>query len=364
MMNDFLSKLMNIFSGVKSQRELLIRLIISIAIFIVMLIFKKQISKAISVLLCKIFLGKSENAQKTVTKSIYKPLSYFVAVSGLYIAIQIMLPPAMIAGKAIVVLKLCFIAVSAWFAVNLINSDYEIKIDSDISNSKKTALKFINNILKISVITIAILLVLEQFGISATKLFTALGIGGIAVAFACKDFVENMLSGFIIIFDKPFEVGDFIELNGDKGTVVDIKIRTTRLVGVDGCEKVYPNTVMANSSIANWTKMSKRAIEETIAVEYFTDADKMNEICRGIRNIIASNESVIHDDIRVHFTAFGNHALEISLFFYVDKTATPDYLIIKNNINLDLKKYFESNDVNLAFESKTIYFGDELNIKK
>lgn len=363
-MKTFLSKLMDMIDGVESESELLIRLVISVAVFVLLLVFRNKISKAISLLFCKMFLRKSENAQRAVTKSIYKPLSYFIAVSGAYIATEIILPSGVIADKTLVILKLCFIALSAWFGVNLINSDFEIKMNSDISNSKRTALKFINNTLKISVITIALLLALEQFGISAAKLFTALGIGGVAVAFACKDFVENMLSGFIIIFDKPFEVGDFIELNGDKGTVVDIKIRTTRLLGVDGCEKVYPNTAMANSSIANWTKMNKRAVEETIAVTYSTNADKLDTICSDIKNILLSNDNVLKDDVRVNFSSFGNHALELSLFFYVDKTAAPDYLAVKNSINLDLKRYFECSKVDLAFESKTIYFGDELNIKK
>ncbi|MDE6020469.1 MAG: mechanosensitive ion channel family protein, partial [Ruminococcus sp.] len=191
-----------------------------------------------------------------------------------------------------------------------------------------------------------------------------LGIGGVAVAFACKDIVENMLSGFIIIFDKPFEVGDFIELNGDKGSVIDIKIRTTRLMGIDGCEKVYPNTAMANSSVTNWTKMSKRAVSQTIAVTYSTSSDKLAYICDGIKGVLLQNANVLKDDIRVNFTDFGNHALEISLFFYVDKVETPDYLVVKNNINLDLKQYFEQNNVDLAFESKTLYFGDELKIQK
>lgn len=359
-MKIILSKLMDLIGGVESESELLVRLIVSIAIFALMLAFKNQISRGISSLFCRIFLKKSENAQRAVTKSIYKPLSYFIAVSGAYIATEILLPSGEIADKTIVVLKLCFIALSAWFGVNLINSDFEIKMNSDISNSKKTALKFINNTLKISVITVALLLALEQFGISAGKLFTALGIGGVAVAFACKDFVENMLSGFIIIFDKPFEVGDFIEVSGDSGTVADIKIRTTRLIGVDGCEKVYPNTTMANSSVTNWTKMSKRAVDETIAITYATNSDKLDEICRDINDILLNNENVLKDDIRVNFSSFGTHALELSLFFYVDKTAISDYLAVKNSINLELKRYFEQNNVDLAFESKTIYFGNEL----
>lgn len=363
-MNEILSKIASQIDGVESESEMLIRLIASIALFALMLIFRNQIAKAISSIICKVLFGKSRKTQRAVAESVHKPLALFTAVSGAYIATEIMFPAGDIHNKALVALKLCFICFTAWFGINLINSNYTFSAVDDFSNSKKTAMNFINNILKIAISVIAVLLVLEQFGISASKLFAALGIGGVAVAFACKDIVENMLSGFIIIFDKPFEVGDFIELNGDSGRVDDIKIRTTRLIGVDGCEKIYPNTAMANSSVTNWTKMQKRAVSETIAVTYSTAAEDIDSIRRGILEVILSNENVLQDDIRVNFTAFGAHALEISVFFYVDKIAAPEYLAVKNDINIALKKYFDTNNVELAFESKTLYFGDELKIQK
>lgn len=363
-MSNILSSILTSIDGARNEHELLIRLIIAVAALVLLVLFKNQISKGVAFVICKILFSKSERAQRAVTQSIIRPLSYFIAVLGAYIANEVVLPVTAVQDKALIILKLCFIVLSAWFGVNFINSDFQIKSDADTSNTRKTALKFISNILKIAVVTIAALLALEQLGISASKLFAALGIGGVAVAFACKDIVENMLSGFIIIFDKPFEVGDFIELNGDSGTVIDIKIRTTRLLGVDGCEKIYPNTTMANSSITNWTKMQKRAIRETIAVNYSSGAQELSSICDGITELLTSHEDVLKDDIRVNFTEFGSHALEISLFFYTDKIAYADCLKVKNNINIALKDYFDKNNVNLAFESKTLYFGDELKIKK
>ena len=363
-MSSALTKLMELIDGIESEREMLIRLIIAVLTVALTSAFRNQISRAISALFCRLFLRKSQNLSKAVKSSVYKPLSYFSVVMGLYIGTEVLFPSGNVHNAAAIILKLCFICLSAWFGINLINSDYSANVNDDISNSKKTALKFINNILKIVIFTVALLLVLEQFGISASKLFAALGIGGVAVAFACKDMVENMLSGFIIIFDKPFEVGDFIELNGGKGTVTDIKIRTTRLMGVDGCEKVFPNTTMANSSITNWTKMQKRAVDETISINYSATGDEIGEICEGIKEIILKNENVLTDDVRVNFIDFGNHALEINVFFYVDKTAVAEYLRVKNDINIALKNYFDSQNISLAFESKTVYFGDELKIQK
>ncbi|MGN1202070.1 MAG: mechanosensitive ion channel family protein [Eubacterium sp.] len=362
--NSVLGKLAAQIDGVETEQEMLIRLIIALAVFFIMLIFKNQISKAITWLACKIFFRKSVKAQTALSGSLSKPLSYFICVLGIYIGTEIAVPTGEIESKALLLLKLAFIVFAAWFGVNLINSDYTVKLNEDSSKARKTAAKFINNVLKAVILVVAGLLILEQFGISASRIFAALGIGGVAVAFACKDTVENMLSGFIIIFDKPFEVDDFIEINGDSGTVADIKIRSTRLIGVDGCEKIYPNTAVANAAITNWSKMEKRAFSETLWINYNHSADEINEFCTDIKKIILDNEKVIPEDVRVNFTEYGTHALEISLFFYVKTVAIADFLKFKNDINVAIKEYADSSNMELAFESKTVYFGNGLSVKK
>jgi MscS family membrane protein len=76
-----------------------------------------------------------------------------------------------------------------------------------------------------------------------------------------------------------------------------------------------------------------------------------------------SNESVIKDDVRVNFTEYGTHALEINLFCYINKPDKSEYLKVKNDINLAIKNYADNSNMELAFSSQTLYFGDELNIK-
>lgn len=358
-----MEKLSSRLEGVKDEREMLIRLLISLAVLVVFIVFRNKITQLFTYVIGKTFFRKSAKACKAVNNSLKKPFSYFICVLGAYISTEIAVPAGEIRSKTLVLLKLCFILLTAWFGINMINSDYSVLMHGDASKSKKTAVKFINNVLKFLIAGIASLLVLEQFGISASRIFAALGIGGVAVAFACKDMVENMLSGFIIIYDKPFEVDDFIEVNGDLGTVKDVKIRTTRLVGVDGCEKIYPNTTMANAAITNWTRMKKRAFDETIWINYNHSADEINTFCSGIKELVCKNENVIADDVRVNFKEYGTHALEIGVFFYVNAVAAPDYLKVKTEINSAIKAYADSTGIELAFESKTLYFGNELNIK-
>lgn len=365
-MNDilfsFLSKIASGIEGVENEKDMLIRLIVSAVIFLVLVIFRNQISKAVVWVLCKIFKGSGDKAQRAIKYSLTKPLAFFVAVSGFYGATEIIAPSGEARNFAAVILKLGMIIFVSWSAVNFINSDYSVILKGDVSKSKKTAVKFISNISKGAVAVIAVLLILEQFGISASRIFAALGIGGVAVAFACKDAVENMLSGFIIIFDKPFEVDDVIEINGETGTVEDIKIRTTRVRAVDGSEKIYPNTVMAGATLTNWTKMKKRSFTETLWINYKHSRKDIEEFCAGLRKMIDGFDNVLKEDVRVNFSEYGTHALEINMFFYVDTVRYADYQKFGNDLNLAIKEYADNSDIELAFTSNTVYFGDELKI--
>lgn len=362
--NNILAKLVASIEGIENERDMLIRLIIAVAVLVVLIVFRKQISKFIVMLLNKSIARKSPNAQKALRESLTRPLSVFISILALFISTEIIAPTGEIRNAALLVCKLGLILFLSWFGVNLINSDFSFFLKDDTSKSRKTAVKFISNILKVTIVIIALLLVLEQFGISASKIFAALGIGGVAVAFACKDAVENMLSGFIIIFNKPFEVDDCIELEGTVGTVEDITIRTTKLRAVDGSQKIYPNTVMANAAITNWSKMDKRAFSEKLTINYSHSSDEVEKFCDDIKAIILSNEDVISDDVRVNFTEYGAHSLDIELFFYVKTVKISEYLKVKNDINIAIKQYAQDSGMDFAFESKTIYFADELQIKK
>ena len=119
---------------------------------------------------------------------------------------------------------------ACWGGVRLLNGEldnYTFDTAAGEDKTRLTAFRFISNVAKIVIICIGALLVLELLGYSATRIFAALGIGGVAVAFACKDAVENLISGFIIVFNKPFRVGDFITVGELSGTVEDIAVRST-----------------------------------------------------------------------------------------------------------------------------------------
>lgn len=362
--NAFLNKLAGSIEGVEDEKEMLLRLIIAMAVFLALTVFRKQIAKGVIWLCTRPFAKISTRARSALKNSLAKPLSFLIFVGGIFISSEIIAPAGEIRSKLLLVLKLGLIISTSWFAINFIGSDFFISLSSDDSKSKKTAINFITNFSKWAVGVIAVLLVLEQFGISATRIFTALGIGGVAVAFACKDTVENMLSGFIIIFDKPFEVEDSISIDGETGTVEDIRIRTTRLRMSDGSEKVYPNTTVASSPIVNLSNVNKRSFNETLWLNYKHSGDEVHKFCADLKALIHKYDDIIEGDVGVDFLEYGVHALEVNLFFYITTVDSTSYRDFKTRLNCEIKDLADSTGIDLAFTSQTVYFGDSLEIKK
>ena len=198
-LNSILSKLVTSIEGVKDEKEMLLRLIIGLAVFLLLALFRKQISKAIVWLCTKTIARKSDVAQRALVDALSVPLSFFIFVFGIYISTEIIAPSGEIRNPVLLIFKLGVIFSISWFLINFINSDFSFVLSDDDSKTKKTAVNFISNLIKIFIVILSSLLMLEQFGISATRVFAALGIGGVAVAFACKDAVENLLSGLFMI---------------------------------------------------------------------------------------------------------------------------------------------------------------------
>ena len=120
---------------------------------------------------------------------------------------------------------------------------------------------------------------------------------------------------------------------------------------------------MANATITNWSNLEKRLFDETLWINYKHNSDDIKKFCTDIKEIILQNEDVIADDVRVNFTEYGTHALEINLFFYIKRPVYSEYLKVKSDINLALKDYADNSNIELAFSSQTLYFGDTLQIK-
>ena len=119
-----------------------------------------------------------------------------------------------------------------------------------------------------SVITIAVIIILDFLGINITGLVLSLGILGIAVGFAARDILSNFISGLFVLGTKSFKVGDFIEVSGQTGTVTKMGFRITNMVTIDNKAITIPNSIFSTDPFINFTALDKRMVVLKINIPY------------------------------------------------------------------------------------------------
>ena len=229
----------------------------------------------------------------------------------------------------------------------------EEKEDSGELAQNKAAVKSISYFLKILLWVLAVFIILSNWGINITSLIAGLGIGGIAIAFALQNILQDVFSSFSILIDKPFKVGDFIIVDGDMGVVQKIGIKTTRIKTLQGQELVFPNSKLTDSRINNYKKMEKRRIVFGFGVLYETLTDKVKKIPEIIKDIIDKESQAELD--RVHFKEFGDFSLNFEVVYYVQVPDYNAYMDVQQTINSALKEVFEKERIEFAYPTQTLF---------
>jgi small-conductance mechanosensitive channel len=189
-------------------------------------------------------------------------------------------------------------------------------------------------VINIVIWIIGIVFLLDNMGKDVTTIITGLGIGGIAVALAAQNILGDLFNYFVIYFDRPFEVGDFIVVDDKMGTVEYLGIKTTRIRSLGGEQIIIGNSNLTGSRIHNFKRMYDRRIVFTLNIDYRTPPEKLKLIPDLIRLIITRQQHTRFD--RSHFTTYGDWSLRFETVYYV---LTPDfnkYMDIQQQINLDI----------------------------
>lgn len=211
----------------------------------------------------------------------------------------------------------------------------------------------LNRIAKGIILVAAFLFILSSTGYDITTFVAGLGIGGIAVAFALQSILVDVFASFSIYFDKPFQTGDFIEFNNNKGYVKKVGIKSTRILALQGHEIVVSNKQLTETILNNYKKIEKRRILFNIGVTYDIRTEKLREIPSIIKNIIEKIQLTEID--RIHFSQFGDFSLIFEVVYYVLSDDYNKYMDIQHEINLAIKDRFDESGIEMAFPTQTIH---------
>ena len=211
----------------------------------------------------------------------------------------------------------------------------------------------IRKALKVFTIIIAILVTSQNMGMNVTGLLASLSIGGLAVGLAAQDTLSNLFGAVAIFADRPFRIGDRIQVDKIDGTVETIGLRSTRVRNLDGHLVTIPNRNMANANIVNVSNRPNIKTVMNIGLTYDTPAAKVERAVKLLENIFRSHPKTA--DLVIGFDKFEPSSLNIQLVHWWDSTDFKEYLAGIQSLNLELKRQFDAEGISFAFPSQTVY---------
>lgn len=216
-----------------------------------------------------------------------------------------------------------------------------------------TAIETLGRIGKFLTWFVGALIVLQNVGINVSSIVAGLGIGGIAIALAAQNILVDLFSSFSIIFDKPFEVGDFIQVGQEMGTVERVGVKTTRIRALQGEEIVISNKELTSSRIQNYGKLKERRVSFSLGVSYETSEQKLKNIPKIVKAIMKDMEEVKFE--RAHLKDFGESSVNFEIVYLVKSNDYKKYMNIQENLNLTILSQFRKQGIEFAYPTRTVF---------
>ena len=200
---------------------------------------------------------------------------------------------------------------------------------------------------------ICVITVLYEFGFKLNALLGAAGIASVAIGFASQTSLSNIISGLFLYWEKPFEVGDLIEVGQTRGVVLSIDLMSVKLRKFDNLFVRIPNETMVKAEVTNITKFPIRRMDINVGVAYKEDVDRVIEVLGDVAN---KNPYCLDEpEPVIIFENYGASSLDFKVGLWFEKT---NFIMLKNSIMRDIKKRFDAEGIEIPFPHHTIYTGE------
>jgi MscS family membrane protein len=259
--------------------------------------------------------------------------------------------------------KTVIIALFTWFTIRLIDflsiGIIEKKSETDPVLGRQI-FPFLREMLKVFTVIFGFFFVLGLvFELNVANMVAGLGIGGLAVALAAKESLENLFASFTIFLDKPFVVGDLVTVNGITGEIEKVGFRSSRIRTLEKSIITLPNKQLIDNILDNLTLRTSRRIEYNIGLLYSTPLEKLKLVTNEIREMLLSRASIDKEALFVHFFGFADSSLTIRIICFTSHLPFGDYLKEKEEINHEILRIVKENDCEFAFPTRTLHVYNE-----
>ena len=338
-------------------------------LIIVGLIITKPIISYLLKIAYRLFGSKDSDSERDMLKSLLrKPLYYFFLLMVLYIGLNSLNFPhewglvdssefglKMVIDKGFYLAVICSIFWTILRSVEFIGVKLKDRAAQTESKVDDGLIPFAIDLTKVLVYIFALVIILGNvFDVNITALVAGLGVGGVAIALASKESIENLLGSFTIFFDKPFAVGDVITLGGVTGKVEKVGFRSTRIRTFDKSIVTVPNKNIINTELDNLGVRPVRRVKFNIGLTYDTTIEQIKNIVNDIQKLV-DDHPMTNEDGRVRFLSFGASSLDIMVLYYVNSPEWEDLIDTQQKINYNIIEKVNKHNSEFAFPSTSVY---------
>jgi len=365
-------------------------------VLLILLFFKLFITKFISLvisILNKTFIKQkkqeddvndaNEDILLYIENSIKKPFVIGLYTLSIHISLYILIKDVTLLNKVTPWINTLYISLLTWAFYSLLSNsitNFAQQLVEKYPNVRREMIVFILRIMKVFFILLVILFLFTQLGIDIKAIAASLGVGGIAIALASKDTLANFFGSLNIMSDNSFSQGDWIVANDAEGTVVDIRMRTTRIRTFDNAMITIPNSELANTHIKNYTKRRiGRRIKMTLNITYESSIEDIYNLKKDIYNMLLNHpgiasektikerrtrkfEAIKREDLHgvkrnlmVYIDQYGASSIDILVYCFTRSPAWEDWLLVKEDVIIKIHKLVEKNHCEFAYPTQTLF---------
>lgn len=280
--------------------------------------------------------------------------------------------------------NMLYSGIFALMLYKILNVVAKIKLSNLDSHNSKVKNDVINvgiKIINFMVFIVGLMLVLHFAGANLTAILSGLGIGGLAVALAAKDSLANFFGTLSILFSDVLSQGDWVEVHGEQGVVVEIGTRVTTLRTFDNALVAIPNAILANEDVKNWNKRSLgRRIKMSLGIKYDSKSEDIKTAIHEIRQMLDQHHAIATENTKhtyrrksgprlvsqddaqgikktllVYLDEFTDSSINILVYCFSKSVDWEDWLATKEDVMHKIMAIFEKNNIEFAFPSLSIY---------
>src|SRR3989344_6580449 len=336
-------------------RVILISISILIAFFVgsyvvnfILFLIKKLVSKT------------KTKLDDEIIRSLYKPIRFLSIILGVFFAVYYIERDLKIDGISVTSILVNLIILWIAYTISRLISTTLKWYAKEIAPKTQSKVDdhlfpFVRKVITIIIFVIALVIILDRFGIQIGPLIAGLGVAGLAVALALQDTLSNFFAGVHILGDKPIRVGDFIKLeSGQEGYVREIGWRSIRIETPDNNNLILPNSKLAQSIITNFSIIKETNITIDVNVSYDSDVNLVEKILIDSIKTVSKKNKIITKEFEplVRLSAFGDNALNFKVVYQID-----DYTQnaqVSSDIRKEILMQFKKHKIEIPYQIRTI----------